>query len=338
MPTIKDVANLANVSSATVSRILNNDKTLSVPEETKQAVLNAAKKLNYTKKRKANKGDFTLGIVQWYSLQQEIDDPYYLQIRQGIENFCLQNNINVIRTFKTDLNYLDALKNVDGLVCIGKFSNDEIVKFKKISNKIVFLDMVSSHRNDTTITLDFEAAIKEAMDYLQLSNHQKIGFLGGKELLDDNTIYPDPRKEVFIKYCNDHNITYETYLYEDAFTTESGYTMMVEMISKKDLPTAIFCASDPIAIGALRALLEHNIKVPEDISLIGFDDIKAASFTNPPLTTVYAPATLMGEYGASIVYHILSKYSSPAPMKIVLPCTLIERESCKVIKNKAVNK
>ena len=176
------------------------------------------------------------------------------------------------------------------------------------------------------------------MDYLQLSNHQKIGFLGGKELLDDNTIYPDPRKEVFIKYCNDHNITYETYLYEDAFTTESGYTMMVEMISKKDLPTAIFCASDPIAIGALRALLEHNIKVPEDISLIGFDDIKAASFTNPPLTTVYAPATLMGEYGASIVYHILSKYSSPAPMKIVLPCTLIERESCKVIKNKAVNK
>lgn len=328
MATIKDVANLANVSSATVSRILNNDKTLSVPEETKQAVLNAAKKLNYTKKRKANKSEFVLGIVQWYSLQQEIDDPYYLQVRQGIENFCLQNNINVIRTFKTDFNYLDALKNVDGLVCIGKFSIDEIVKFKKITNKIVFLDMISNHQNDTTITLDFKRAITDALDYLRLLNHQKIGFLGGKEYLDDNTIYPDPRKSVFIDYCDKHGITYQPYIYDEEFTTESGYTMMVEMINKKDLPTAIFCASDPIAIGALRALQEHNIKVPEDISIIGFDDIKAASFTNPPLTTVYAPATLMGEYGANAVYHILSKYTSPSPMKIILPCFLIERESC----------
>ncbi len=84
MATIKDVAELANVSSATVSRILNNDKTLSVPEETRQAVFNAAKELNYIKKRKAPKNEFTIGIVQWYSLQQEIDDPYYLQIRQGI--------------------------------------------------------------------------------------------------------------------------------------------------------------------------------------------------------------------------------------------------------------
>ena len=245
-----------------------------------------------------------------------------------INKKLLENNINVIRTFKTDFNYLDALKNVDGLVCIGKFSNDEIVKFKKITNKIVFLDMISNHQNDTTITLDFKRAITDALDYLRLLNHQKIGFLGGKEYLDDNTIYPDPRKSVFIDYCDKHGITYQPYIYDEEFTTESGYTMMVEMINKKDLPTAIFCASDPIAIGALRALQEHNIKVPEDISIIGFDDIKAASFTNPPLTTVYAPATLMGEYGANAVYHILSKYTSPSPMKIILPCFLIERESC----------
>lgn len=332
MATIKDVANLANVSSATVSRILNNDKTLSVPNETKQAVFDAAKKLNYTKKRKTNKGDFTLGIVQWYSLQQEIDDPYYLQVRQGIENFCLQYNINVIRTFKTDLNYLETLKNVDGLICIGKFSNEEIVKFKKITNKIIFLDMLSFHNNDSTITLDFDHAIKTALDYLKALNHQKIGFLGGKEYLDDQTVYLDQRKEVFINYCKENNITYQPYFLEDQFTSESGYAMMVEMINNHYLPTALICASDPIAIGALRALQEHHIKVPDDISIIGFDDIKAASFTTPPLTTIYAPATLMGEYGASIVYHILSKYPLPTPMKIVLPCTLIERESCKQAK------
>lgn len=333
MATIKDIANLANVSSATVSRILNNDKTLSVPEETRRAVFNAAKELNYTKKRKVTKNDFTLGVVQWYSMQQEIDDPYYLQIRQEIENFCLQNQVNVIRTFKSDQNYLEVLKNVDGLICIGKFNEHEIVQFKKISNKIIFLDMRSPNHEDSTITLDFDKAVTDALVYLKTLNHNKIGFLGGKEYVDDSILYHDNRKEIFIDFCKQNNITYEPYLLEGEFSNESGYTMMIDMINQNDLPTAIFCASDPIAIGALRALQERNIQVPEDISLIGFDDIKAASFTTPPLTTVFTPADLMGEYGASIVYNILSKYSSPTPMQITLPCVLIERESCKELEN-----
>ena len=329
MATIKDVAKLANVSSATVSRILNNDKTLSVPEETRLTVFNAAKELNYIKKKKITKNDFTLGIVQWYSLQQEIDDPYYLQIRQGIEDFCLQNNLNVIRTFRSDQNYLDALKGVDGLVCVGKFNNHEITQFKKITNKIIFLDMHSPNNDDSTITLDFDKAITDALEYLKSLNHHKIGYLGGKEYLEDNVLYHDTRKEIFIEYCQKNNLIYQPYLIEDQFTTESGYSMMMDLINQKDLPTAIFCASDPIAIGALRALQEHDLKVPEDISLIGFDDIKAASFTSPPLTTIYAPASLMGEYGANVVYHILSKFNTPTPMRMTLPCTLIERESCK---------
>ena len=272
-----------------------------------------------------------MGIVQWYSLQQEIDDPYYLQIRQGIENFCLQNQISVIRTFRSDQNYLEALKNVNGLICIGKFNDREIVQFKKISNKIIFLDMISPNHEDSTITLDFNKAVTDALKYLKALNHKKIGFLGGKEYVDDSVLYHDNRKEVFIDFCNQNNIIYEPYLLEGEFSNESGYTMMIDMINQGDLPTAIFCASDPIAIGALRALQERNIRVPEDISLIGFDDIKAASFTTPPLTTVFAPADLMGEYGANIVYNLLSKYSSPTPVQITLPCVLIERESCKEV-------
>lgn len=329
MATIKDIANLANVSSATVSRILNNDRTLSVPEETRKNVLNAAKKLNYIKKKKYLKTDFVLGIVHWYSLRHEIDDPYYLKIRQGIESFCFENQIDVIRAFKTDKNYLENLKNVDGLVCIGKFSTAEIAQLKKISSNIIFLDMISPNHEDSTITLDFKKAVTDVLMYLKALNHKKIGFLGGLEYLDDIIVYHDKRKETFVDFCEKNNIIYKPYILESEFSSEAGYTMMTDLINRGDLPTAIFCASDPIAIGALRALQENNIRVPEDISLIGFDDIKATRFTTPPLTTVFAPAESMGIYGANIVFNMLSKLPSPTPLQITLPCTLIERESCR---------
>ncbi|MCD7950213.1 MAG: LacI family DNA-binding transcriptional regulator [Erysipelotrichaceae bacterium] len=327
MATIKDVAAKAHVSTATVSRILNYDKTLSVPEETRNAVFQAAKELNYIKKRKLLKNQFTLGMVQWYSLQQELDDPYYLQIRQGIENFCIQNNIHLIRTFKND--DLGELKNVDGLICIGKFSKAEQTEFKKLSSHIIFLDMLSDDCLDSTITLDFYQAVNDVLDYLVSLNHHKIGFLGGKEYLNDQSVYHDLRKEIFEAYCKKHDIEYLPYVKEDLFTVESGYAMMLELIQANNLPTAIFCASDPIAFGALRALNEHNIRIPEDISIVGFDDIKQASFTTPPMTTVYAPAKQMGEYGANIVYHLLSQYDSSPALNITIPCTLIERESTK---------
>ncbi len=329
MATIKDVAAKAHVSTATVSRILNYDKTLSVPEETRNAVFQAAKELNYIKKRKPLKNQFTLGMVQWYSLQQELDDPYYLQIRQGIENFCIQNNIHLIRTFKND--DLGELKNVDGLICIGKFSKPEQDEFKKLSSHIIFLDMLSDDYLDSTITLDFYHAVNDVMDYLVSLNHHKIGFLGGKEYLNDQSVYHDLRKEIFESYCRKHDIEYLPYVKEDLFTVESGYAMMSELILANNLPTAIFCASDPIAFGAIRALNEHNIRIPEDISIVGFDDIKQASFTTPPLTTVYAPTTQMGEYGANIVYHLLSQYDSSTALHITIPCTLIERESTQKI-------
>ena len=90
MATIKDIALQAGVSSATVSRILNQDETLNVPLETKQLVLETAKALNYQKKAKKSKNMISIGIIEWYSLQQEMNDPYYLTIRKGVEDYCIR--------------------------------------------------------------------------------------------------------------------------------------------------------------------------------------------------------------------------------------------------------
>lgn len=323
MATIKDIANKANVSSATVSRILNNDPTLKVPAATRQIVLDAASSLQYHKKPKQKNTKFTLGIVQWYTLQQEIDDPYYLSIRQGVEEYCYTHEIHVIRTFKGDVLQTAALTNVNGLICIGKFSQSEILQFKQLSKNIIFLDMSTPRIEDTTISLDFKQAINDVLSYLQQLNMNHITYLGGREYLDVDTIYDDHRRLHFIEYCQQNNVQYQ--VMEGTFTKESGYQMTLELILNKQLPQAIFAASDPIAIGALRALQEHCIRVPEDISIVGFDDIKDASFTTPPLTTVFAPAFEMGEYGAMMVHRSAHLKTS---MKITLPCTLIERESC----------
>lgn len=329
MATIKDIAVTAGVSSATVSRILNNDNTLNVSPETRQKVLDTAHTLNYKKKSRASaKSVYTLGILQWFSPQQELEDNYYLLIRQGIEDFCMQNCIHVVRTYKADVNYMDTLKSVDALVCVGKFSAEEIKRFREITSSIIFLDMPIDDITVSTITLDFEHAVKTCMDYLTSLGHRKIGFLGGKEYLADHQLFPDMRKTLFMEYCRKHHIICEPYIAEEEFTVESGYLMMNQLLKSDDLPTAIVASSDPIAIGALRALNDRGIRVPDDISVMGFDDTSLSSFTTPPLTTIHAPAYDMGSFGANIVFNIL-KLQPATAMKIQLPCQLMERQSCR---------
>lgn len=328
MATLRDVAMAADVSTAAVSRILNNDDTLAVPFETRQKVIAAAKKLGYTKKPRAGiKSSFTLGILQWFSSTQEIEDHYYLTIRQGIEDFCLKHCIQIVRAYKTDVNYLEFLKNVDSLICIGKFSQNEVKEFQKIAANVIFLDMSTNDTSCSTLTLDFDQAVMDTMNYLTELGHTHIGFLGGLEYLEDGTIFPDKRKTAFIRYCKQHSLTYKPYFKEGEFSSRSGYLMMSEILTNEHLPTAVFAASDGLAMGAMRAIHERNLHVPEDISIIGFNDTNLANFIQPALTTIHAPAYDMGSYGANIAYHMQNEHLNTA-MRITLPCKLVKRESC----------
>ncbi len=328
MATIKDIAAAAGVSPAAVSRILNNDASLNASLETRQKVMEAAHALNYTKKpRTASKSTFTLGIVQWFSSGQELSDSYYLLIRQGIEDFCTKNCIQVVRTFKTDRNYLDVLKDVDGIVCVGKFSRTEIRQFTELTKNIIFLDMPVADIDISTITLDFEQAMYDGLTYLEKLGHRHIGFFSGKEYVEKGQPFADPRKKYFIKFCKKHKIVYEPYLQEEIFDMESGYRMTQHLLDSGKLPTAIFAASDPIAVGIMKALTDAGLAIPKDISVIGFDDSALAAYTTPPLTTMHAPAYDMGSFGASLVYHML-KLTPETAMKVQLPCRLVVRESC----------
>ncbi len=334
MATIREIAERAQVSPAAVSRILNNDTTLNVTVSTKQRVFAAAAELGYTKKERNRKfsTSFTYGILQWYSPQQELDDPYYLSIRLGVENYCSENHINVVRAFRSDSDHMSSLSDVDGLICIGKFDSQEIESFRKITSRFILVDMHTNRVEYNSISLDFETAVTDVMNYFYSLGHRSIGYLGGKEYLNEGQIYPDTRRITFQSFCNLHHITYEPYMLEDAYTSDAGYRMMNQLIQTNQVPSAIFAASDNIAIGAMHALLEHGFQIPTDVSIIGFDDISSSAYTTPPLSTVHAPAYEMGAYAAAFLktqYSVFEQYKTPLHM--ALPCQLIKRGSCTTV-------
>ena len=330
MATIKEIAQAAGISPAAVSRILNEDPTLSVPFDTKQRVLDAAECLGYKKKRAKTKAVFTLGIVQWFSIEEELKDSYYLMIRQGIEDFCVKNSISIVRVFKTDTQYKDMLKDVNGIICIGKFSKQRVEEFIDICNNIVFLDMPVEQYHITTLTMDFEQAVNEALRYLVNLGHSKIAFLGGREYVGDNELVRDERRQTYISFMKKHKLNYKEYMLEGKFSSASGYEMMKALLSCADKPTAIFTASDALAYGAMKAIKEAGLNIPQDISVVGFNDMEMSAYTSPALTTIHAPAYDMGQHGANLIY-VSSNLSINTPIKAKIPCTLIQRESCGAI-------
>ncbi len=214
MATLKDIAKRAGVSSATVSRILNQDETLSVTPQTRERVQEIARELNY-KKKSSPSSKTVIGIFQWVTLFQELEDPYYQAIRSGIERYCMTENLEIRRAFQSDPDYMNTLRGVQGLICIGKFNDKQIQLFESITPNVIFVDMQTSKINCNTISLDFEQAVVDALNYLTSLGHTSIAYLGGKEYLNDDTVYFEQRKDTFIRYCKEHQISYEPYLKEN---------------------------------------------------------------------------------------------------------------------------
>ena len=328
MVTIKDIANDCGVSPASVSRILNNDNTLKVTEETRKKVFETASRLGYVKRnRSKSKAAFKLGILQWFSAQQELEDEYYLKVRKGVEDFCVKNSIQIARAYRTDLDYKDTLRDCNGLVCVGKFAREDASDLVEFNNNIVFLDMKSEHPEVTTLTVDLYTATKEALEYLKSLGHKKIAYLGGIEYASGSEVVTDDRRLAYVLFMRQNQIPYEDLIKEDEYTTSSGYKMMNEMLEGNIIPTAVYAASDAIAIGAIKAIKEKGLRVPEDISIIGFNDNDMSEFTEPPLTTMHAPSYDMGQHGANLVY-VAGNLDIKTPLKVMIPCTMVKRSSC----------
>lgn len=333
MVTIKDIANSAGVSIATVSRVLNFDDKLNVTDITKQRIFQVAEELNYVKKndKSTKKSTFKVAIANWYTEKEEVLDPYYLSIRLAVEKKCASENIEVVKLSPL---FNIGIKEVDGIIAIGKFGHKELEKLKTVSENIVFVD--SSPRSDVydSVVCDLKYATINILNYLEKLGHKNIGFISGIEYINEGKeIFVDRRERTYKEEMRFRGIDYNDNLYIGKFTPQSGYELMKKALAEKNNITAYIVANDSMAIGAYRAISEAGLRIPEDISVISYNDNITSQFIVPPLTTVKIHMEFMGETAVDLIIEQLRDGREIAK-KIVIPTKLIKRGSCSKIKTK----
>lgn len=332
MATITEIAQKTNVSIATVSRVLNYDKSLSITEEKRKLILETAENLDYQtpKRKKMNlKKPLTIGLIHWYTMHQELEDTYYLSIRLGIERSCYDRHIELVKIFKTNDHYqLDNIKNLDGVIAVGKFSKEDIQLFDKKFPIIVFVDSSPDDIKYDSVVIDFKQAFTKAIDYILSLGHERIGYIGGREYIGkDQEALGEQREIVFREYMTSKGLFDERNVHIGSFTIESGYELMKKAIDQNHLPSAFMIASDGMAIGLLKACYEAGIRIPKDLSIFSFNDITQSQYTIPPLSTVKVYKEFMGEQAVNLLIEKATHQRSISK-KVIIPTELVIRESC----------
>lgn len=334
MATIKDIAEKAKVSIATVSRVLNYDSGISVTDETRKRIFEIAQELNYKTLRQRNgqvaKERYRIGLVNWYSDHEEMLDPYYLAIRLGIERECFQRQIDLVKLYMPgDASGKDwaNIERLDGMIALGRFEKDDLARFPDNFDNIIFVDSSPDDNRYDSVVIDLRKSVSDAIDYLIELGHTKIGYIGGHNMVNNKRVQ-DERELVFMERLKVHGLLNTEFIFTgDNLYSEDGYQLMKKALKSSDLPTAFFVENDSMAVGALRALHEEKLLVPQDISIIGYNDIAISTYLQPPLTTVKVHMEYMGETAVELLADRMTTKREIAK-KIVLPTYLQERESC----------
>ncbi|MCB2289156.1 LacI family DNA-binding transcriptional regulator [Clostridium sp. CS001] len=331
MATIKDIAERAGVSIAAVSRVLNYDETISVADSTRKRIFEIAQELEYvtTKERKSKKNFYKVGIKKQYSDIEEMEDTYYLFVRNSIEKMLQEERVEFFNV--GDKESYDKIKNIDGLIIIGNLSENELNEFKVKNNNIVFVDYATEDESFDCVIIDLRKAIEKALDYLTDLGHKSIGFIGGRDIeTQDNIEIIDTREKAFYDYMRPKGLLNERYVRLGRFTPASGYELTKDILDKGSYPTAFIMANDSMAIGAYKAIQEKGLRIPEDISIIGFNDISTAQYIVPALTTIRVHTEFISKTSVALLMERI-KDQRKISKKVIIPTKLIIRESCKKI-------
>lgn len=326
MTTIKDVAQHAGVSPATVSRVLMNRGNVSA--KTVAVVQESIRQLGYHPNALARqlRQQQTRTI---YVLIPGIDNAFFSEVFRGIETEALANHyqaflVNTNNDKAQENFYLSALaqKQTDGIISLSAAAAASVIERQVAGLPMVVACQYLEHSSLPNVTIDNIAAVKEAVAHLISLGHRNIGHLSGPS---SNVLYRD-RLTGYLRSLTEHNISINMdYVSYGESTLLSGYERTLELLQAHPEVTAVFASGDVMAIGSMKAAKELGRRIPEDYAVIGFDDLEITQFCDPPLTTIHQP---MFEIGRDSMRKLLDLIEGrPTDTQQLLPYQLIVRES-----------
>jgi DNA-binding LacI/PurR family transcriptional regulator len=334
--TSKDVAERAAVSRTTVSLVLNNVGGIQISPETRQRVIDAAKELGYvpdaTAQALASRRAKAIGLIMTRSPNHIASDTFLPQILSGMMDVVKDNKLRLLFEYVEEehqeyaYQQLARSKHIDGMILLTPRLDDAgLRRLEEVEIPTVLMGEIEGS-NLYTVDVDNHLAAQKAVEYLIELGHTQIACItnapatytaspdrvrGYKSALLNAGITPD---EDLIRYAD--------------FTPESGYHSMRSLLAASKKFTAVFIASDNVAIGGKSALLQAGLQIPDDISLVGFDDIPWAQFSNPPLTTVHLQAQELARRACLVLMDLL-KGLEPETKRQIIDTQLVVRKSCR---------
>ncbi|HET8668852.1 MAG TPA: LacI family DNA-binding transcriptional regulator [Terriglobales bacterium] len=325
---LRALADYLGLSPATLSLVINKSPAArAIPQETKDRILAAARRFNYRPNYVARslrtQRSFTLGVVV-----SEVSDGYPSLVLSGIEDFLLNEGyfyFVVSHRRRPDLledyGKLLLARNVEGIIAVDTPCNDSMP---------VPVVAVSGHHDldgVTSVVLDHERAAALALEHLASLGHRNIAFIKGHDFSADTAVRWNAITNSAAHLHLPVTPALTAQLELDSSSPELGYAAARRLLASRHPFTALFAFNDVSAIGAIRALREAGLRVPEDVSVVGFDDIQSAAYQNPSLTTVRQPLREMGKIAAAAVLHRIGNSEGKLTARIVVQPELVIRES-----------
>jgi LacI family transcriptional regulator, repressor for deo operon, udp, cdd, tsx, nupC, and nupG len=330
MPTIFEVAKSAGVSTATVSRVLSRPDM--VAATTRRRVTQVVERLGYEPNSTA-RNLRTLRTGKLIVTVRDIGSPFFSVILQGIQDAARREGYSILLgdaphdERKEHYTLMLKRKEADGLIFFGHRLPKEAAALVRESSErcapIVNGCEFNPRLGVPSVHIDNEKAASDAMDHLYQLGHRRIGIITG------SLVRPLSRDRLRGATSRAHaeRAAQDFVIMHGDFTIESGVAAAERLLSRQQPPTAIFCFNDEMAIGVMDAAKRRGVRIPDDLSVIGFDDIRFARYTDPPLTTISQPLRAIGEGTVRLLLEILGGHHVKTPESVTLPHTLTIRSS-----------
>ncbi len=335
--TINDIAKFTGVTPATVSYVING-KHSKVSAGTIERVKAAMLELNYVPNISArtlvNNESKLIGFFVPYSENRQdglLSNPFYSQIISGIESVCRNRGFHLIISGidkKEDYSDIPTKRNLDGLVLLGVLERKLLDELEKLNIPIILIDSYIKGEGMCTIAIDDEQGGYMATCHLIQKGHQKIAIVNGEIIKNGVT---ERRFRGYQKAMMEYGLYDPKLVFEDSVSFEFGYEAGSRIIEQHPDITAVFATADILAFGIVKAVYDHGRIIPDNLSIVGFDDVIFASMMQAPLTTIHQDIYLKGIRAAEMLIDSIEGKNKMCGENVVLPISLIERKSVRSI-------